>query len=190
MEERKVLGFVYRATARFLGERTLLDRIGPALSAEAREAIDKPPFPFAWRSARALEEIERALFALPGGSELCADLGNAASLDLCGSVIQGVVRTSFLLFGQSPATLFANADRFFQMVTTGISFKYEPAAENAGVVAATISGGEAHVSLFDQIRGNLRGAYTLCGIEGEVGVPEVCQHDARGATVKYAVRWR
>lgn len=188
-EERKVLGFVYRVTARFLAERGLKERIAPALSPETLALIEKPPFGFSWRSGKALEEIERGLCALPGGSDLCTELGTAASLDLCGSVIQGVVRTSFLLFGQSPATLFANADRFFQMVTTGIAFRYEPAQANAGVVFATIGGGAVHSSLFDQIRGNLKGAYALCGVEGEVGAPEVCQHEAQGALVKYAVRW-
>lgn len=189
IDERKVLGSVYRITADFLAQRGLTAAILPKVSPETRAILEKPPFAFGWKSGRALEEIERALSALPNGRELCTDLGLAASLHLCGSVIQGVVRMSFALFGPSPATLFAHADRFFQMVTTGIGFRYEAATEKAGVVWADIVGGEVHSSLFDQIRGNLKGAFPLCSVRGEVGAPEVFRHDAQSAVVKYAVQW-
>jgi hypothetical protein len=104
-------------------------------------------------------------------------------------VIQTVVRMSFQLFGPTPATLFSNADRFFQMVTTGLGFRYEAVADKTGVVWVTIGGGEMHGSLFDQIRGNLSGAYALCSVHGEVEPPEVQHHDAQSAVVKYVVRW-
>lgn len=189
IDERKVLGSVYRVTADFLAKRGLTAVILPNISPEARGLLEKPPFAFGWKSGKALEEIERVLFALPEGRELCTDLGTAASLSLCGSVIQGVVRMSFTLFGPSPATLFANADRFFQMVTTGIGFRYEAGTEKAGVVWADITGGAVHSSLFDQIRGNLKGAFPLCSVRGEVGAPEVFSQDAQSAVVKYAVQW-
>jgi hypothetical protein len=188
-QQRKVLGSVYRVTAEFLAQRHLAEEVLSKVSPETRKIIAKPPFGFSWQSGGPLEEIERILFDLRGGRDLCADLGLAASLNLCGSLIQGVVRMSFALFGQTPASLFSNADRFFQMVTTGLGFRYEATTDKTGVVWAEIAGGEVHSSLFDQIRGNLSGAYPLCSVRGEVGPPEVQHHDAERALVKYAVRW-
>lgn len=86
-DERMVLGSVYRVTADFLAQRSLGAALLPGLSPEARAVIEKPPFAFAWKSSSALEEIERALSAMPDGRELCEELGLAASLHLCGSVI-------------------------------------------------------------------------------------------------------
>jgi hypothetical protein len=188
-EHRKVVGSVYRVTAEFLAQRGVADGVLAKVSPETRAMIEKPPFPFSWRSSQPLEEIERTLFDLPCGRDLCADLGLAASLDLCGSMMQSLVRMAFTLFGQTPATLFSNADLFFRMVTTGLGFRYEAWTEKAGVVWATIAGGDVHGSLFEQIRGNLSGAYPLCSVRGEVGLPEVQRHDAESALVKYAVRW-
>lgn len=188
-DERMVLGSVYRVTADFLAQRGLGAAILPSVSPETRALMEKPPFAFGWKSSSGLEEIERALSALHNGRELCDELGMAASLHLCGSVIQGVVKMTFTLFSQSPATLFANANRFFQMVTTGIAFRYEPVSGKAGVVFADITGGEAHPSLFEQIRGNLRGAYALCSVQGEVGAPEIVSQSPQGASLKYAVQW-
>lgn len=187
--ERTVLGSVYRLTAEFLAQRELTSQLLPRVSPETRAILEKPPFAFGWKSAKALEEIERVLYTLPNGRDLCVELGTAATLNLCGSVINGVVKMSFTLFGQTPATMFANANRFFQVVTTGIDFRYEVATANTGVMWANITGGEAHTSLFDQIRGNLKGAYALCSVKGEVGAPEVFSQGPKTAVVKYALRW-
>jgi hypothetical protein len=104
-------------------------------------------------------------------------------------VMQSLVRMAFTLFGQTPATLFSNADLFFRMVTTGFGFRYEPLAAKAGVVWASIAGGDVHGSLFEQIRGNLSGAYPLCSVRGEVGPAEVHRNDEQSSLVKYTVRW-
>lgn len=188
-QERKTLGSVYRVTAEFLAERGLMPQVLPRASAEARRILEKLPFPFGWQSAGPLEEIERIVFDLPQGADLCADLGTAASLKLCGSVIQGVLRMAFSLFGQTPASLFAHADRFFAIVSSGFAFRYQPSADKAGVVVAEVQGGDAHPSLFHQIRGNLRGGFALCGVNGEIDAPRVERQDAQGASVRYAVRW-
>ncbi len=103
--------------------------------------------------------------------------------------MQGVLRMALSLFGQTPASIFSHADQFYAVVTSGYAFRYEAANGKSGAIWAEIEGGRPHLSLFEQLRGNLSGAYPLCSVSGEVGLPEVLRHDDRGALVKYAVRW-
>lgn len=188
-EERKTLGSVYRVTADFLAQKGVSEQVTSKASLGTKALLAKPPFAFSWQSNQPLEEIEQILSELPGGGELCAELGCAAGVKLCGSIIAGVLRMAFALFGQTPAAIFQHLDRFYSMVTSGYTFRYEPGSEKQGVVWAEIGGGPVHHSLFDQIRGNLRSAFALCSVEGKVELAEVRRHDAQGALLKYGVSW-
>lgn len=187
--ERAVLGSVYRITNDFLTRRGLVGKIAPRLAPETRELLEKPPFPFSWHSARELEDIERALFLLPGGPQLCVDLGRAAGEQLSRSVIEPVFRMALSLFGKTPASLFGNLDRLFSMAARGFTFRYEPGSQKDGAVYAQIAGGAVHPSLYEQLRGNLSTVFDLCGVQGSVDPGEVLAHDDSGALVRIAVRW-
>jgi hypothetical protein len=136
-----------------------------------------------------LEEIERILDAMPGGDELCVGLGHAAGRQLSGSVVAPVLKMALSLFGQTPARVFGNLDRFFSMVVRGYSFRYEERAASEGIVFAEIEGGGIHKSHFNQIRGNLASVFDLCGVQGSVDEPMVVRHEAVGALISLAVRW-
>ncbi len=176
-------------TAQYLAERGVFEDVKAKASPETRQLLEKVPFAFAWQDNAPLEEIERILDGMPGGSELCVGLGYAAGRQLSGSVIEPVLKLALSLFGQTPASVFGNLDRFFSMVVRGFSFRYEENARRGGVVYAEIEGGGIHRSLFNQIRGNLLTVFDLCGVKGSVDEPQVLRHDAVGALVSLAVRW-
>jgi|SRR6266849_6560315 len=186
---RGCLGTVYRVTAEFLTERKMLEEVKARVSPDTRKLLEKAPFAFAWQESAPLEEIERILFAMPGGRKLCVDLGHAAGRQLSSSMIKPVLKMAISLFGQTPGSLFANLDRFFSMVVRGFTFRYEERAPREGIVYAEIAGGGIHESLFDQIRGNLLTVYDLCSVKGEVGEPQVVRRDDDGALVSLPVRW-
>jgi hypothetical protein len=186
---RGCLGTVYRVTVEFLAERAVLEDVKAKVSPDTRKLLEKPPFAFAWQEGAPLEEIERVLYTMPKGRELCVDLGHAAGRQLSGSVVKPVLKMAISLFGQTPASLFANLDRFFSMVVRGFNFRYEERAPREGVVYAEIAGGGVHESLFDQLRGNLMTVFDLCSVKGDVGEPQVVRHDDAGAVVGLAVRW-
>jgi hypothetical protein len=186
-EARGCLGSVYRITADFLNERGLMDEVKGKLSPASRRVLEKPPFPFSWQDAAALEEIERVLYAK--SPQLVADLGFAAARYLSGSIIAPVLKMASSLFGKTPDAFFANLDRFYSMVVRGFSFRYESDGEKRGKVIARISGGPVHRSLFQQLRGNLRILYQLAGATGVVEEPVVIGSDERGAEVALGVRW-
>jgi len=186
-ESRGVLGAAYRITADFLEKRGLKSEVSAKLSPASRKFVDKPPFAFSWHDYAALEEIEKVLHAR--SPELAADLGFAAAEHLSGTVVAPLVKMALTLFGKSPDQLFTNLDRFYSMVTRGFSFRYEPAGEKAGQVRVTISGGKAHESLFQQIKGNLRMLYGLSGVNGTVDEPRVLRSDDAGAEVALRVSW-
>jgi hypothetical protein len=176
-------------TAQYLAERGVFEDVKAKASPETRQLLEKLPFAFAWQDNAALEEIERLLHVMPGGSELCVGLGHAAGRQLSGSVIEPVLKLALSLFGQTPASVFGNLDRFFSMVVRGFSFRYEESARKAGVVYAEIEGGGIHRSLFDQIRGNLLTVFDLCSVKGSVDEAQVLRNDAAGALVSLVVRW-
>jgi hypothetical protein len=93
------------------------------------------------------------------------------------------------LFGKTPATMFANLDRFFSMVVRGFTFTYETGSAKDGVVLVEIAGGQVHLSLFEQLRGNLRTIFDLCGVQGSIAAAEVVRRDDEGAQIRIPVRW-
>jgi hypothetical protein len=186
---RGAIGMVYRITAEYLREKGLFEDVKAKASPSTREVLEKPPFPFAWRSQVMLEEIERILHAMPGGPQLCVGLGEAAAERLIHSVVEPVFRMAMTLFGATPESVFANLDRFYPMVVRGYTFRYESQDPRNGVVQAEIRGGGIHPSLFDQIRGNLTSVYSVLRTQGSVDEPAVLRHDDAGAVVRFGVRW-
>lgn len=183
-EPRSYLCQVLRLTAEFLGERKLLAQVVAKVSPEAQRALQKPPFLFSWIPAAVLDEIFDALFALPKGSETCAELGHFAARNLSGSLIAPVLQMALGLFGATPASVFANLDRFFAIATRGTGFEYEPFSSTEGVVRYRVTG-DAPDAMLHVTRGNLRQVFELCQTPGEVDPPERL---SRGEA-RFRVRW-
>ena len=186
-QTRGCLGAVYRITADFLEKRGLKNEVMAQLTPGSRKLVEKPPFPFSWHDSAALEEIEQVLHAR--SPQLAADLGYAAADYLSSTLIAPVFKMAVTLFGKTPDALFQNLDRFYSMVVRGFSFRYEAGSESSGTVFVQISGGRPHESLFQQIRGNLKVMYDLCGATGTIGEPSVVRTDEAGAEVSLPVRW-
>jgi hypothetical protein len=187
-EPRTYLGSALRITVAFLRERGCLALVRQKVSPATAALIDKPPFPFAWIPAAAMDELESALLAI-AGQQACADLGSTAARKLGGSVIAPVLRMASALFGNTPATLLGNLDRFYPMVLKGMSFKYEALGDREGLVRASAGGPDVPAALFHVTRGNLLFIFELCGVSGTVGAPEDIRCDARMGEAVYRVRW-
>jgi hypothetical protein len=123
------------------------------------------------------------------GRDACVALGLYAARKLGGSLIQPVLKFALQLFGNTPATLLANLDRFYPMVTRGLSYGYEPVSETEGVVILTAEGPGAPPALFDVTRGNLSYALEMTGATGTVAAHRVRSSDDKGTVVDYVVRW-
>jgi len=82
----------------------------------------------------------------------------------------------------------ANLDRFFSMVTRGITFSWQP-GERCGAVLTRFDGEGTPGAAFHVLRGTLLFAYELSGTVGEVGMPQVVESTPAGVTVRYDVRW-
>ena len=184
---RGVLGGTYRITRDFLAERGLLDEVKFQLSPGASALLDKLPFPFAWQEMAPLEEIQRLLYAK--SPDLCVELGFAAAKYFTEGIVAPVARMAASLFGQTPESIFGNLDRFFAMVVRGFEFRYERGGDKLGTVFVHISGGPMHPSLFQQVRGNLRMTYPLCGVQGSIGEPVVLRSGDADAEVSFPVTW-
>src|SRR5258708_12051658 len=118
---RQGLGSFFRALTDFLDERGLREQVRAAVSPATRELIDQPPRPLSFIPSRPIDELETALQNI-AGAQACVDCGVACARPLGWSLLQPVLRMVFQLFGQSPEPVFANLDRFFSLLTRGISF--------------------------------------------------------------------
>ena len=187
-EGRGYLGSAFRVAVEFVQQRGCMALVKQKVSPATAELMEKPPFPFAWMPATPMDELETAL-SLIAGREACVDLGITAGRKLGGSVIQPVLKMATALFGNTPATVFQNLERFYSMVLTGMRFEYEATGAKEGTVRARVEGGGAPAALFDVTRGNLRYVFELCGVQGTVDPPEQARSDRGGDEVRYKVRW-
>ena len=120
---------------------------------------------------------------------MTVELGRVCSQNLGTTVVRPVLRMAFLLLGQSPAAVFENLDRFFCLVTRGITFTYGTETSRSGVVVARFDGPDTPEAAFHVLQGSLQFIFELCGVSGEVGPAQVGEATPAGATVRYRVRW-
>ena len=80
-------------------------------------------------------------------------------------------------------------DRFFCLVTRGITFTYGTETSRSGVVVARFDGPDTPEAAFHVLQGSLQFIFELCGVSGEVGPAQVGESTPAGATVRYRVRW-
>jgi hypothetical protein len=187
-DPRGYLGSAFRVAVEFVEQRGCLALVKQKVSAETAELIEKPPFPFAWMEAVAMDELQSAL-SLVAGREACVELGVTAGRKLGGSVIQPVLKMATALFGNTPVTVFQNLERFYSMVLKGMKFEYEAVGPREGRIVARVDGANVPAALFDVTRGNLTYVFELCGVRGMVDAPEDVRCDARGGQARYKVQW-
>jgi hypothetical protein len=184
---RQALGSFFRALIDFVDDRGVRGPVREAVSEETRALIDMPPRPMSFIPSRPIDEVESALQKLLG-AEACVDCGLAAARPLGWTLLQPVLRLAFQLFGQSPASLFGNLDRFFSLVTRGISFTWE-SADKSGTVIARFEGSELPDAALHVLRGSLQFVFEVCSTTGTVGPPEVVESTPQATSVRYRIAW-
>ena len=187
-EARAYLASAFRISVEFLAQRGCTAQVKEKVSKETVRLIDNPPFPFAWIPARPMDELESAL-ALVAGRQACVDLGMLAGRKLGGSIIQPVLKMATALFGNTPAAVFQNLERFYAMVLKGMKFEYQPLGPREGIVRAVAEGPGVPAALFDVTRGNLTYVLELCGVQGTVDAPDGVRCDAVQGEARYKVQW-
>ena len=187
-DQREYIGQVVRLTVDFIEERGLGPKVREKLSPDTARVLAKPPWPFAWVPAAPMDELESLVGAL-GGRQASVDLGLLAARKMGGTLMQPVIKMAMNFFGSSPATVFGNLDRFYAMATRGWHFTYQPLSDKSGVVEARTDSQGVPAAIADVMRGNFSYVFELCGVEGEVGAPEVVRLDADGAQVRFTMQW-
>ena len=185
---RQGIGTFFRNIVEFIDGRGRKAQVLERVSAATRALCDKPPGWLSWVPSVHIDELEAAFLDV-AGREATVELGRACSQNLGTTVVRPVLRMAFLLLGQTPAVVFENLDRFFAMVTRGITFSYTPESQKAGVVVARFEGSDTPEAAFHVLQGSLQFIFELCGVSGEVGPAEVAESTPAGATVRYRVRW-
>jgi hypothetical protein len=159
------------------------------LSSETQELLERPPAPFQWLSAAPVDELTRIIGEVAGldaletlGLEVARRISNGAALPL--------IRAAFVLFGETPAAVFETFGRVFSVATLGITFRYFPRADGAGVVEAGFSEAEVPPEVLAVLSGMLHYAFEAGGRRGKVQLLGA-QADGRPHTaVRYRVQWR
>src|SRR3989454_8141159 len=185
---RQGLGSFFRALMDFVDDRGLREQVRGAVSPATRATIDTPPRSLSFIPSTPIDDIETALQKI-AGDEALVECGIACARPLGWTMLQPVIRLAFMMFGQSPEPIFANLDRFFSMVTRGITFTWK-AGEKGGAVLARFAGTDTPEAAFHVLRGTLMFVYELSGTVGEVGIPEGVDSRPAGGIGRYDVRWK
>jgi len=187
-QRRGYIGVAVRQAIEFIEARGLTAKVRADASPAALAQIDKPPSMLAWQDAAVLDELE-TLIEKHGGRNACVDLGLQAARKLGAGLVAPVLKFALQLFGNSPSTLLANLDRFYSMVTKGLSYGYEAVGEKEGRVILTAAGPSIPRAFFDVTRGNLVYMVELTGATGTVDAAKIRSTSDHGTVVEYAVRW-
>jgi len=185
---RQGIGTFFRNVVDFVSNHAGKDEVLARVSPQTRALYEKPPGWLSWVPSVHIDELEAAFLSI-AGRDATVEMGRACSRSLGTTLVQPVVRIAFLLLGQSPAAIFENLDRFFALVTRGITFSYTAAAPRAGSVLAHFDGPDTPEAAFHVLQGALEFIFEMCGISGQVGSVEVVESSAAGASVRYRVQW-
>jgi hypothetical protein len=185
---RQGIGTFFRNIADFIAKDPHKDQVLERVSAETRALFENPPGWLTWVPSVHIDELEAA-FLTVAGREATVEMGRTCSQSLGTTIVQPVIRIAFLLLGQSPAVIFGNLDRFFSLVTRGITFSYAPTSPRSGTVLAHFDGPGTPEAAFHVLQGALQFIFELCGISGKVGDAQVAESSDAGASVRYLVEW-
>jgi hypothetical protein len=188
-ERRDYIGGVFRLTLDFIRKSGLFEAMAGELSPGTKALVDKLPGRLSWIGCGPMDELE-SLVVRHGGSKAAFDLGLLAGREFGGSIMQPVLKMAVSLFGNTPATLFANLERFYPFVTKGYHFNWEPQGDRGGVVEVRWDPPKPPSALFDVTRGNFQYVTELIGSKDfRIEPPQIVRHDDTGALVRYAVAW-
>jgi hypothetical protein len=199
---RQGLGTLFRALVEFVaqqgeaeegggqsaGATSVREQVRARVSPQTLALMDNPPSSLAWMDSTPIDELEAAVGEVLG-DEALLDFGAKVSRLFGLGMMQPVIRAAFLLFGQSPAAVFANLDRFFTLATRGLSFRWTATGDGQGVVEARFDGPGTPHAAYIVLQGSLGFVYEISGTVGEISQPEVVESTAAGAIVRYLVRW-
>jgi hypothetical protein len=186
---RQGVGSFFRALVAFVDSKGLHDKVHAAVPQDTQRMMDNPPRPLTFIPSKSIDDIETALHALTDDATL-VECGLASARPLGWSLLAPVLRVAFTLFGQSPAPVFGNLNRFFSLVTRGILFEWaEREGGRGGTITATFQGDGTPVAAFHVLRGSLLFTFEACGIVGQVGPPLPIESSTSGALVRYEVKW-
>lgn len=186
---REGLGALLRSLLQFVQEKGLEEQVRAGVSEATRKLMDDPPRPLSWIPSASIDEIETVLGAL-AGKDVLVEFGGRSAREFGGSMIQPVIRAAFLMFGESPASVFANLDRFFTLATRGISFRWTESSPSDGAVEARFEGTDKPVAAWHVLRGSLGFVFEISQAAGEVDPPEVIETTDAATVVRYRVRWK
>src|SRR5256885_17157778 len=183
---RQGLGSFFRALMEFVDERGLREQVRAGVSAATRATIDDPPRMLSFIPSTAIDDIESVLQELVGDNGL-AECGMACGRPLGWTMLQPIIRMAFMVFGQSPEPIFANLDRFFSMVTRGITFSWQP-GDKCGAVLTRFDGEGTPEAACPTLRARRLFANALPGRAGEAGMPQAVGWSPAGGTGRCDVR--
>jgi hypothetical protein len=158
------------------------------VSPETARLFDAPPRALAFIPSTAIDDLETALGEV-AGTEALVDCGLQTARALGGSLIQPAIRAAFFLFGESPASVFAHLDRFFSLVTRGLSFTWTYEGTSAGVIEVRFDGPGTPPAAFHVLRGTLQFAYEISARPGQVDPPQVVEENHNCTRVRFRARW-
>src|SRR4051812_15075962 len=108
---RQGLGNFFRLLLDYLDDEHLRARVRERVSPETQRLFDSPPRALSFMPSTAIDELETALGEI-AGTEALVDCGLQTARALGGTLVLPAIRAAFYLFGESPASIFANLDRF------------------------------------------------------------------------------
>jgi len=185
---RQGIGSFFRNIIDYIYEHGRKDEVLARVSPATRAVCEKPPGWLSWVPSIHIDELETAFLEVAGKDET-VELGRVCSRNLGTTLVKPVVRMAFLLLGQTPAVMFENLDRFFSLVTRGITFSYTAGSPRSGAVLTHFDGPDTPVAAYHVLQGSLQFIFELCGVGGTVGSAEVVESTDAGATVRYVVQW-
>jgi hypothetical protein len=185
---RQGLGNLFRQLLDYLDDEKLREQVRERVSADTRRLFDAPPRALAFMPSTAIDDLETALGEV-AGTDALVDCGLQTARALGGTLILPAIRAAFYLFGESPASIFANLDRFFSLVTRGIAFSWTEEGPSAGIIEVRFAGPDTPHAAFHVLRGTLQFVYEISATRGEVGPPEVVEEGRSGSVVRFRARW-
>jgi hypothetical protein len=176
----------YSVALRSLG---LYDEVVRRLPAPLRETLETPPPASVWVDFDVCLQVMKVVMQLRGVSGVRRfghDSVLAGVAPFMQSFIQGLLR----LFGVSPVTILNHMGKIAGQTTRGGEYSYQATSERAGVLTMTVPGArDLDASVWHSSAGGFLIVFEVCGVEGDVGEPEVVP-DGLGNAARFAVSWQ
>jgi hypothetical protein len=189
MQGIEVKGAFLRAYALALRKEGLYDQVLDRVSAQARDALVRPPPTSAWVDYALCLEVLRAVQALRGTAGVRRfgyDSVSAGVAPFMQTLLHGLLR----IFGVSPATILGNMGRLAGQMTRGADYRWSPQSDTSGVLTMIVPGQrDVDPVVWHSSAGGFEIAFESCGVRGTVQDPKVVA-DGLGNAADFRVTWR